>query len=74
MTVNYRAPAGEDARFYGWFGEADFGPHLARVLAARRPGSVELVWHPPLRVADYTDRKRLARDAEVLVRESFAAD
>jgi len=73
VTVNFRAPEGEDPRFYGWFGDMDFGPHLARVLAARRPGSVELVWHPPLRVADYSDRKRLARDAEALVRESFAA-
>ena len=51
----------------------DFAPHLLHVLAARRPGRVELVYHPPLRVSDYADRKRLAREAEARVREGLEA-
>jgi hypothetical protein len=38
VSVIYIAPAGEDARFYGWWGEMDFGPHLLKVLACSGPG------------------------------------
>lgn len=64
VTVIYRAPEGEDARFYGWWGEMEFGPHLLKVLAARRQGSVEVVYHPALRVADFEGRKALAQACE----------
>lgn len=66
-TLAYHAPAGEDPRFYGWWGAMDFGPHLLRVLAARRQGRVEVVYHPPVRVEDYPGRKELARDLELAV-------
>lgn len=72
VTVIYRAPTGADPRFYGWWGDMAFGPHLLRVLAARRQGSVELVYHPPLRVADFADRKALANACEVAVRAGMA--
>jgi len=68
VTVIYRAPSGEPARFYGWWGDMEFGEHLLKTLAAPRQGAVELIYHPPLRVADYTDRKALAADAEAAVR------
>lgn len=71
VTVRYRAPAGEDARFYGWWGDMDFGGHLLRMLAAPRHGSVEVTFHAPLRVADFADRKALAAAAEAGVRSSF---
>ena len=71
VSVTYRAPEGEDPRFHGWWGGMDFAPHLARVLAARRPGAVRLVYHPPLAVADFADRKRLAAAAEGAVRAGF---
>jgi 1-acyl-sn-glycerol-3-phosphate acyltransferase len=71
VTVIYRAPAGEDPRFYAWWGDMDFGAHLLKVLAARRQGSVEVVYHQPLPVAGAGDRKALAAAAEAAVRAGF---
>lgn len=68
VTVVYRAPAGESRRFYGWWGEMEFGPHLLKVLAAPRQGSVEVIYHPPVRVADFAGRKQLAAHCEKVVR------
>ena len=73
VTVAYHAPPGADPRFYGWWGEMAFGPALLKVLATRRPGGVELTYHPPLRVADYADRKALALALETRVREGLHA-
>ncbi len=67
VTLSWTAPDGEDARFYGWFGGQDFGPHALAVLAARSPGGVVLTWHPPI-PARGRDRKALAREAEASVR------
>ena len=66
--VIYRAPKGDDPRFYGWWGNMDFGPHLLHTLAARWQGAVQVVYLAPLRVADYADRKALAAAAEAAVR------
>jgi len=71
VTVIYTAPEGEDPRFYGWWGDMDFGAHLVKVLAAPRQGAVEIVYHPPVRVADTTDRKALAVATEAAVRSAF---
>jgi 1-acyl-sn-glycerol-3-phosphate acyltransferase len=68
VTVNYRAPAGADDRFYGWWGDMDFGRHLLRVLARPGQGSVEVVFHRPVRVADFPTRKALAQACETAVR------
>lgn len=71
VTIVYHAPAGQDPAFYGWFGEMEFGPHFLTVLAERRGGRVELIYHPPLRVADFENRKALASQAEQLVRAAM---
>lgn len=68
VTVNYTAPAGADPRFYGWWGDMDFGPHLLSTLAAKTQGSVQVVYHAPVQVADYNDRKTLAKAMEDKVR------
>ena len=68
VTVIYHAPPGEDARFYGWWGEMDFGPHLLKVLAARRQGRIEVVFHPPVAVSDVKDRKALSAHCEAVIR------
>ena len=68
MTLIYRAPEGEEARFYGWWGDMGFGPHLAKVLAAPRNGSVEVVYHAPVRVDAFPNRKSLAAHVEDVVR------
>ncbi len=74
VTVIYTAPPGEDPRFYGWWGAMRFGGHLLKVLSARRQGSVEVIYHAPLRVADYPDRKALTRALESAVRQAFPAE
>ncbi len=73
VTVIYRAPPGADLRFYGWWGDMGFGSHLLRVLATPRQGSVELVYHPPVRVADCAGRKDLALRCEEAVRSGLPA-
>lgn len=72
VTVLYHAPAGQDARFYGWWGDMEFGPHLVQTLAAARQGSVEVIFHSPLAVDDYPDRKALAAACEEAVRSGHA--
>ncbi|MCA8879809.1 MAG: 1-acyl-sn-glycerol-3-phosphate acyltransferase [Rhodobacteraceae bacterium] len=73
VSVTYYAPLGEEPRFYSWWGGMDFAPHLLKVLAAPRQGRVRVVYHPPLRVADYAGRKQLAAEAEVSVRRGHDA-
>ena len=68
VTVNYIAPEGEDARFYGWWGDMDFGAHMLATLSARRQGNVEVVYHAPVKAADYDNRKSLAADTEAMVK------
>lgn len=71
VTVIYRAPEGEDPRFYGWWGDMDFGTHLLKTLAARRQGSVEVIYHDPVRVDDFPNRKSLAAHVEQVVRSGM---
>ncbi|WP_299961766.1 lysophospholipid acyltransferase family protein [uncultured Roseobacter sp.] len=73
VSVRYRAPEGCGARFYGWWGDMEFGPHLLRVLAAPRQGRVTVVYHAPLAVAAAGDRKTLAAACETRVRTGFGA-
>ncbi|MDU8926983.1 lysophospholipid acyltransferase family protein [Alisedimentitalea sp. MJ-SS2] len=68
VTVVYRAPEDQEPRFYGWWGEMDFAPHLWQVLCARRQGSVTVIYHDPLKVDDFTGRKPLAAACEAAVR------
>jgi len=71
VTVDYTAPVGVDPRFYGWWGDMGFGPHLLSVLARFRQGSVTVIYHPPVRVADHADRKVLAQVLQAAVASGF---
>lgn len=71
VTLIYRAPEGADPRFYGWWGDMEFGAHLLKVLAAPRQGSVEVVYHTPVRVRDFAGRKALAAHCEAVVRSAL---
>jgi lyso-ornithine lipid O-acyltransferase len=73
VSLVYHAPEGAAASFYGWWGDMALGPAILSVLAAKRQGRVEVIYHPPLRVADYLDRKSLASAAEAAVRAGFEA-
>ncbi len=72
VSVIYHAPAGQAPCFYGWWGDMDFAPHMLKMLSARRHGAIEVVYHDALRVADYPDRKALARELETRVRSGLA--
>lgn len=74
VTVIYHAPQGEDPRFYGWWGEMGFGEHLLKVLARGKQGRVEVIYHPPVRVADFDSRKALAKYCEDVVRGGMPED
>ncbi len=73
VSVVYRPPSGVDPRFYGWWGDMGFAEHLLIVLGAARQGSVEISYHEPVAVADFADRKALARHCETVIAEAFAA-
>jgi lyso-ornithine lipid O-acyltransferase len=69
VTVIYTPPAGCDRRFYGWWGEMEFAPHLLALLA-RPGGAAEVVLHRPIAVDATADRKALAAACEAAVRSA----
>jgi len=71
VTVRYTAPKNTDPRFYGWWGDMDLGPHLLATLAARRQGQIEVIFHDPVFVRDYSNRKALAAALETTVRQGL---
>lgn len=60
-SLIYHAPKGEDVRFYGWWGEMGFFYHFIRTLGAKRKGRADIIFHEPVRVSDFKDRKELSR-------------
>jgi 1-acyl-sn-glycerol-3-phosphate acyltransferase len=68
VTINWIAPPGQPASFYGWWGAMPFEGHIWQVICRSRGGRVELVFHAPRRVSDFADRKALTRWAEAAVR------
>ncbi len=72
VTVIYHAPTGKSPRYYGWWGDMELAPHLLKTLATSPQGRVEVIYHPPVRVADFSDRKALAAHLETQVRAGFA--
>ncbi|PIE10533.1 MAG: 1-acyl-sn-glycerol-3-phosphate acyltransferase [Rhodobacterales bacterium] len=71
VSVVYSPPKGRDPRFYGWWGDAAFGDSLLQVLAQWPQGQVTVVQHTPLMVAEFSDRKALARQSEEAVRRAL---
>ena len=74
VTLVYHPPEGGHPAFYGWWGYMALGPAILATLAAPRQGRVEVVYHTPVRVADFGDRKTLAAMAEAEVRGGFPPD
>ncbi|MDA7424419.1 lysophospholipid acyltransferase family protein [Thalassococcus lentus] len=69
VSVVYNPPQGDEPRFYGWWGDMDFGSSLLKNLATLRHGYVEVVYHDPVRVDDHPNRKTLASHLESQVRD-----
>ncbi|MGC1495968.1 MAG: lysophospholipid acyltransferase family protein [Sulfitobacter sp.] len=68
VSVIYHAPPNTDARFYGWWGDMSFGAHLLSTLAPAKQGAVTILYHDPLLVSAFKDRKSLALACEKAVR------
>ena len=73
VSVVYHAPEGAPVWFYGWWGDMSFGSHLLSTLASAKRGRIDIVYHPGLAVADFDNRKALAKACEDAVREGHAA-
>jgi len=73
VSVIYTAPKGADVRHYGWWGDMEFATHLLATLAQSPQGSVTVVYHDPVRVADFANRKVLAAHLENAVRAGHSA-
>lgn len=71
VTLRYHAPDGEDARFYGWWGDMDFAGHLWGLLATPKRGGVTVTFHAPVAAEDFAGRKPLAAHLEDRVRAGF---
>lgn len=72
VTLNYKAPYGTDPRYYGWWGNMDFGPHLWSTLATLKQGSIEVVYQEPIKISEFKDRKALAKTLETQVRSALS--
>lgn len=72
VSVVYHAPSGTDPRHYGWWGNMEFATHLLATLAQAPQGGVTVVYHPPVKVSDYEDRKALAAATEASVRQGHS--
>lgn len=70
VTVIYHAPIGADPRHYGWWGDMSFAPHLLMVLADAKSGRVEVIFHAPVPVSAFPDRKSLAAYCDRVIRTS----
>jgi len=71
VSVVYAAPEGEEARFYGWWGDMALAPHVLKTLAARKSGAVKVIYHTPVAVSNFDGRKALAQYCEETVRSGF---
>ncbi len=71
VSIVYTAPVGQDKRFYGWWGNMDFGPHFLKILALREKGAVRVIYHPAVKVDGFANRKELAAHIEQIVRQGM---
>lgn len=71
VTLNYIAPKSKRDDWYGWWANMDFLPSVMMILSNFKQGEVELVFHQPLSVKDFKNRKELALEAENLIRNGL---
>jgi len=63
VSALYYGPTGKRHDFYGWWGEMELFEHMGHVLCQGKQGRVEIVFHEPLKIANYPDRKALTKAA-----------
>ena len=57
--------------FYGWWGDMSFEGHIWDVVTRSFGGRVQAIFHPPVRAADFPDRKTLADHCQRRVAEGM---
>ena len=55
--------------FFGWWGDMDLRPHIWDVLCRSTGGIVDVIFHEPLTVRSFSDRKTLAEECQRMVSE-----
>ena len=71
VTLNYIAPETKRADWYGWWADMGFFPSVMMVLSHMKQGEVELVFHDPLYVKEFRNRKELAHASEQAIRNGL---
>ena len=73
VSIHYRpAPrSGLPPNFYSWWGDMGFEGHIWDVLTRSFGGTAEVIFHEPVRAADYSDRKTLAEQCQRSVAKGF---
>lgn len=72
VSVAYIAPENCDPRYYGWWGGAEFFPSFFNVLGRYKQGRIIVTFHPAVAVKDVANRKVLAEQTQVAVRNGLA--
>ena len=57
---------------FAWYGDMDMVPHMFRLLGLGRIDA-ELIFHPPVTLAEFASRKSLAEHCERTIRSGLAA-
>lgn len=71
VSVRYQpgAATGLPDSFFGWWGDMPLEPHIWEVLCRSRGGTVDVIFHEPLRCDAFPDRKAIAEACERMVRD-----
>jgi len=72
MSLIYLPRADLPDNFFGWWGGMGFADHIIQVLSKSWSCEALVIFHDPVRAADFPDRKALARHCEAETRKGFA--
>ena len=71
VTIFYLPNQKYDPTCYAWFDEMSFVSHFLWVLSLSKQGQIKVIFHEPLKVSDYGNRKQLTESCRNLVEKSF---
>lgn len=73
VSVIYNPPEGYPKSVYGWWGNMHFGAHFMSVISMPERGLAKIVFHEPVQVNTFENRKELAVYCEEIVRAGLEA-
>ncbi|MEL6977144.1 MAG: lysophospholipid acyltransferase family protein [Pseudomonadota bacterium] len=68
VTIHYAPTPGLPRSFFGWWGRMPLFPHILNVTRLGAGGVATVIYHPPIDLSRFGDRKALAAEAERVVR------